>query len=132
MEVYPLRDCRRPFREGNRPGIRPKGWYRMTKLERLREAEEKARREIEKAEKEAQRIRLSLPDLYKAERRKMEKKLEEEARVIGERVEKRLEEIRRELEAEMNRRVKDLSARRESLEVAAEERLRRIILAGEA
>lgn len=100
----------------------------MTKLGQLREAEERAQREIDRAEKEAHGIRMSLPDMMEEESRRYREKLEELSREEERKVAVTIEELARELEKETESKLEALSSRRSDLESSAEERLRAIIL----
>ncbi|OPL19692.1 MAG: hypothetical protein AVO35_01590 [Candidatus Aegiribacteria sp. MLS_C] len=100
----------------------------MTKLGQLREAEEKAQQEIDRAEKEAHRIRMSIPDLMEEQTRRYRDRLEELERSGEQEVAGRIEELSRNLEKETESRLKELSSHGMDLESAAEERLRGIIL----
>ncbi|MBN2586518.1 MAG: hypothetical protein JXA64_10985 [Candidatus Fermentibacteraceae bacterium] len=100
----------------------------MTKLGQLREAEEKAQLEIDRAEKEAQRIRLSLPDLLEEKSRESRDRLVEIERSEGEKVEGRISDLSAELEKETDDRLRELSSRKEELEKVATRLLEEFIL----
>ncbi len=91
----------------------------MTKLGQLRDAEERARLEIDKAEREAQRIRLSIPDLLQEESRKNTERLREIARQEEEKVSAEIEGLRKELETVSGERIEKLSRKREELAASA-------------
>jgi hypothetical protein len=88
----------------------------MTKLGQLREAEEKAQLEIDRAEKEAQRIRLSLPDLLEEKSRESRDRLIEIERNEGEKVDGKISDLADKLERETEDKLRELSYRKEELE----------------
>ncbi|MBD3277731.1 MAG: hypothetical protein GF388_05475 [Candidatus Aegiribacteria sp.] len=110
------------------PVSRGKGGKQMGKLEKIREAEKKAQLLLEKAEKEARQIRLSIPDLLEKQDRKLEEKLEQ---LKSKELEKSVAEIKK-LEERLKRKTeRDLEAIGEykhQLEKAATKELRSYIL----
>lgn len=100
----------------------------MTKLGELREAEEKARQEVEKAEKEAQRIRMSLPDLMEEKSRENTLRIEEISAGEEEKVERVISELREDLEAETEKRMGRLASMQEDLDRAAANGLEKFII----
>ena len=99
----------------------------MTKLGQLREAEEKAQLEIEKAEKEAQKIRLSIPELKEEESRQHDLRLKEIASDEERKVEKLIEDLSRELREKGSEKLSKLAVYRTQLEEAAVNSLRDFI-----
>jgi hypothetical protein len=100
----------------------------MTKLGQLREAEENARLEIEKAEKEAQRIRLSLPDLLEEKSRENRDRLSKIRIKDEEAVDREVSELAGRLEEDTEIKLRELAAKEEELHEAASARLRNFIL----
>ncbi len=104
----------------------------MSKLGELRIEEDKAKMELEKAEKEAQRIRLSIPELLEEESRKRETGLKEFAKKEEAQIEKRTSELTASLYDETKRKLEKLAENSGILEKAATEHLRKYILGSEA
>ena len=100
----------------------------MTKLGQLREAEENARLEIEKAEKEAQRIKLSLPDLLEQKSRDNRDRLANIQSKDEEAVDREVSELASRLEKDTDSKLRELEAREGELLEAASARLRKFIL----
>ncbi len=100
----------------------------MTKLGQLREAEEKAQLEIDRAEKEAQRIRLSLTDLLEEKSRESRDRLVEIERSEGQKVDGKISDLAKKLERETEDKLRELSYRKEELEKVATKLLEGFIL----
>jgi len=100
----------------------------MSKLEELRIEEDRAQIELEKAEKEAQRIRLSIPELIEEESRKRENKLKEFAQREKAQIEEITSELATGLGNETEKKLKELAENSEILEKAATEYLKKYIL----
>ena len=100
----------------------------MSKLGELRREEEKARLELDKAEKEAQKIRMSIPDLQEEQRRERNEQLVEIARIAEAEVSKKITGISETLAAKTEEKLGRLAENEEILEKAATERLREYIL----
>jgi DNA integrity scanning protein DisA with diadenylate cyclase activity len=103
----------------------------MSKLGELREEEEIAQLELEKAAKEAQKIEMSIPDLLEEQRRDKEILLKEIVKKAEAEVEKRIEELSESLLSDTEERLSMLSGKEEALEKAATENLRDYILRSE-
>lgn len=99
----------------------------MTKLEQLRGAEEKARLQIEKAEKEAQKVRLSIPDGKEEQKRKVHRRLNEIARKEEQNIEEKTSKLRDGLEKKTDDRLKGMEGYQARLEKSATESLARFI-----
>jgi hypothetical protein len=99
----------------------------MTKLGQLRDAEENARLEIEKAEKEAQRIRLSIPDLLEEKSREGRGRLEQMARTDEEAVDEEISGLAARLEKETEKKLGELASKEGELSKAAAEKLQEFI-----
>lgn len=99
----------------------------MTKLEELREAEEKARLRIEKAEKEAHKVRLSIPDGKEEQKGKVLDRLDEISRREEQKTEEKTSNLRESLEKTTEEKLKELSGWRDRLEKSATAELERFI-----
>lgn len=109
------------------PRTAGKAGIRMTKLEQLRKAEENARLQIEKAEKEAQKVRLSIPDVKEEQKGKVLDRLNEISLREEQKIEENTSKLRDRLEKATEERLKELAGGRDRLEKSATEGLARFI-----
>jgi len=100
----------------------------MSKLEELRREEDKARLEFEKAEKEAQRIRMSIPDILDEKSREKENELKEFSRLEMVKIEEKTADLAKNLSSETEKELEELSRKMDILERAAEKHLKKRIL----
>jgi len=100
----------------------------MSKLGELHREEKKAQQELEKAEKEAQSIRMSISDLLDEQSLKIDDHLKEIARLDRAEVEKRIAELSDSLAVETEKKLSLLAGRTAILEKAATVSLREYIL----
>jgi len=100
----------------------------MAKLGQLREAEERAQLEIEKAEREAQRIRLSIPDLIEDQEKERDGRLMEIARRREAEIQEKTESLREKLTKVSEGQLEKIESHGPELRKEAVERLRAIIL----
>lgn len=99
----------------------------MTKLEQLREAEEKAQLQIEKAEREAQRVRLSIPAGKEEQKRTVLDRLDEIEGREEKKTQEKTKRLRDRLEITTEKRLKEMAGWRDELEKSATEGLERFI-----
>ncbi len=100
----------------------------MSKLGELRREEEKAQLELEKAEREAQKIGISIPGLLEEQNRERQEQLREIARQAEAEVEIEIEKLSMSLSSGTEEQLRKLAEKKEVLEKAATERLREYIL----
>ncbi len=100
----------------------------MSKLGELHSEEKKAQLELEKAEKEAQKIRMSLPDLLAEQSVEYEKQLNKITRFAEEEVEKKILALSDSLSGETEEKLDRLAEKKNILEKAATSILRENIL----
>jgi vacuolar-type H+-ATPase subunit H len=100
----------------------------MTKLEQLREAEKNARLQIEKAEKEAQRMKLSIPDLLNKKDQEKDEKLSEIAESREAEISSKVDALRDELQRKSSSSMEKLLSSEEELTDAATDFLEKFVL----
>lgn len=100
----------------------------MSKLGELRVEEEKAQLELEKAEKEAQRIRMSIPDLQDEQSKEKDDQLKATIQKEQTEVERKTVELAKSLTAETEKKLQKLAESSDILEKAATEQLKEYIL----
>lgn len=100
----------------------------MSKLGELRREEEKAQLELEKAEKEAQRIKMSIPDLQDEQSRGINDLLKATVQKEQAEVERKTNELAKNLTAETEKKLKILAEKSDILEEAATKQLKEYIL----
>lgn len=100
----------------------------MSKLGELRREEEKAQLELEKAEKEAQRIKMSIPDLQDEQNRKISDLLKAAVQKERAEVERKTKELAENLTAETEKKLKVLAEKSDILEEAATKQLKEYIM----
>ena len=100
----------------------------MSKLGELQTAEDDARIEVEKAEKEAQRIRISISELLEEQSREKDNQLKATLKMEKEKIERRTAELAESLTSQTEKELKELSQKSDILEKAATEQLKEIIL----
>ncbi|MCD4701163.1 MAG: hypothetical protein K8S24_04820 [Candidatus Aegiribacteria sp.] len=100
----------------------------MSKLGELHSEEKKAQLELEKAEKEAHMIQMSIPDLLDEQNRERDEQLKEIARLAETEVEKKIAMLSESLAIETKKKLSQLAEKTEILEKAATESLRKYIL----
>ncbi len=100
----------------------------MSKLGELHREEKKAQLEVEKAEKEAQKIRMSIPDLLAEKSIEKEKQLKKIIQVAEAEVENKITALSDSLSGETEDKLNRLTKKEEVLEKAATASLREYIL----
>ena len=100
----------------------------MSKLGELHREEKEAQLELEKAEKEAQKIRMSIPDLLAEQSAEKEKQLKKITMTAEVEVDKKILALSDSLSGETQKKLSRLSEKEEILEKAATARLREYIL----
>jgi len=100
----------------------------MSKLGALRKAEDEAKIEVEKAEKEAQRIRISIPELLEEQSREKENQLKAIVTMEKEKVDKKTVQLAESLTDQTQKKLEELAEKSDILEKAATEQLKNIIL----
>ena len=100
----------------------------MSKLGELHREEKKAQLEVEKAEKEAQKIRMSIPDLLCEQSIEKEKQLKKIIQVAEAEVEQKITALSDSLSGETEEKLNRLTEKEEVLEKAATASLREYIL----
>lgn len=100
----------------------------MTKLEQLREAEENAQLQIEKAEKDAQGIRFAIPDLLEKKSREHDERLVEIEKTGTSEIDERISRLSEDLEKEAEKKMKMISKYGEELRNSAVEIIGELIL----
>ncbi len=100
----------------------------MLKLGELHREEEKAQLELEKAEKEAQKIQMSIPDLLDEQSKERDDQLKKIARLADAEVEKNIAKLSESLAIETKEKLSQLAGKIEILEKAATKSLREYIL----
>ncbi|RKZ05656.1 hypothetical protein DRQ25_15670 [Candidatus Fermentibacteria bacterium] len=108
--------------------IHLKGRKIMSKLGELHREENKAQLELEKAEREAQRIRKSIPDLLDEKSMERDDDLKEIARLAEAEVEKKVIALSDRLAGETEEKLNQLAVKKDILEKAATASLREYIL----
>ena len=100
----------------------------MSKLGELRREEEKAQLMLEKAEKEVQRIKMSIPDLREEQNRTKDDQLKTTMQKERSEVKRKTEELAKNLTAETEKKLKALDENSDILEKAATVKLKEYIL----
>ncbi|NOQ21241.1 MAG: hypothetical protein GQ565_01150 [Candidatus Aegiribacteria sp.] len=100
----------------------------MSKLGELHREERKAQQELEKAEKEAQKIRMSIPDLLHQQSVERDEQLKKITRLAEAEVEKKIIALSDKLAGETEKKLNQLAGKEEILEKAATAGLRECIL----
>ncbi|MEN8207640.1 MAG: hypothetical protein ABFR50_00160 [Candidatus Fermentibacteria bacterium] len=100
----------------------------MSNLRELHTEEKKARLELEKAEKEAQKIRLSIPDLLDSQNAENDEQLNRIAGAAEVEVEKEITELSNDLSGETEDKLSLLTEKDDMLEKAATASLKEYIL----
>ncbi len=100
----------------------------MSKLGELHREEEKAQLEMEKAEKEAQRIRMSIPDLLDEQIIERDEQLKKIARLAEAEVNEKIAALSDNLAVETEEKLRQLAGKEAILEKAATKSLREYIL----
>ncbi len=100
----------------------------MSKLGELRREEEIAQLELEKAEKEAQRIKMSVQDLMDEQSSERDEQLKKITLLAEVEVEKKIIELSEKLTVETKEKLSQLEEKKEVLEKAATESLKEYIL----
>ena len=100
----------------------------MSKLGELRREEDKAQLELEKAEKEAQRIRMSIHDLQDEQSREKDDQLKAIVQKEQAEVERKTGELEKSLTDETEMKLKVLAENSDILEKAATKQLKEYIL----
>ncbi|MCK5115939.1 MAG: hypothetical protein KAR44_05025 [Candidatus Aegiribacteria sp.] len=100
----------------------------MSKLGELHREEKEAQLELEKAEKEAQKIRMSIPDLLAEQSAAKEKQLKKITMAAEAEVEKNILALSDNLSGVTQEKLSRLSEKKEILEKAATASLRKYIL----
>ena len=102
----------------------------MSKLGELHSEEEKAQLELDKAEMEAKRIQMSIPDQLEEQSRERDEQLKKIALLAEAEVEKKIAALSEILAVETKEKLSQLVGKVEILEKAATESLREYILRG--
>ncbi|MCD4776314.1 MAG: hypothetical protein K8S15_09735 [Candidatus Aegiribacteria sp.] len=100
----------------------------MSKLGELHMEEDRAQLELEKAEKEAQRIRMSIPDLQDEQSKEKDDQLKATVQKERAEVERKTDELAKSLTAETEKKLQKLAESSDILEKAATEQLKEYIL----
>ena len=100
----------------------------MSKLGELRREEEKAQLELKRAEKEAQRIKMSIPDLQDEQSKGINDLLKATVQKEQAEVERKTNELAKNLTAETEKKLKVLAEKSDILEEAATKQLKEYIL----
>ena len=100
----------------------------MSRLGELQSEEKKAQLELEKAEKEAQKIRMSIPDLLDSQNAEREEQLKKIALLAEAEVDKKIITLSDSLSGETEEKLNQLAEKKEILEKAATASLREYIL----
>ena len=100
----------------------------MTRLGELHREEKEAQLELENAEKEAQKIRMSIPDLLDSQNEEKDEQLNEITQVAEAEVEKKIIDLSNSLRGETEKKLKLLTGEEEILEKAATSSLREYIM----
>jgi len=100
----------------------------MSKLGELRREEEKAQLELKRAEKEAQRIIMSIPDLQDEQSKGINDLLKATVQKEQAEVERKTNELAKNLTAETEKKLKVLAEKSDILEEAATKQLKEYIL----
>ena len=100
----------------------------MSKLGELHREEKEAQLELENAEKEAQKILVSIPDLLDSQNKERDEQLNEITRIAEEEVEKKIIDLSNSLQGETEKKLKLLIGKEEILEKAATSSLREYIM----
>ena len=100
----------------------------MSKLGELHSKEKKAQLELENAQKEAQKIRMSLPDLLAEQSVEKEKQLMNIIRIAEEEVDRKILLLSDSLSGETEEKLNRLAEKKDILEKAATVSLREYIL----
>ena len=100
----------------------------MSKLGELQRAEDEAKIEVEKAEKEAQRIRISISELLQEQSLEKDNQLKATVTKEKEKVDSRTVELAESLTSQTEKELAELAEKSDILEKAATEHLKKIIL----
>ncbi len=100
----------------------------MTRLGELHREEKEAQQELENAEKEAQRIRVSIPDLLDSQNEERDEQLNEITQIAEAEVEKKIIDLSNSLRGETEKKLKLLTGKEDILEKAATASLREYIM----
>jgi galactitol-specific phosphotransferase system IIB component len=100
----------------------------MSKLGELHREEIEAQQELEKAEKEAQKIRMSIQDLLDSQNVEIDEQLKKITRLAEEEVEKKIIVLSNSLRGETEEKLNRIAEKKEILERAATASLREYIL----
>jgi VIT1/CCC1 family predicted Fe2+/Mn2+ transporter len=100
----------------------------MSKLGELHREEKEAQQELEKAEKEAQKIRMSIPDLLNSQNDERDKQMNRITLAAEAEVEKKIIELSNSLRGETEDLLNQLAGKEEILEKAATASLREYIM----
>lgn len=100
----------------------------MSKLGELHREEKEAQLELENAEKDAQKIRVSIPDLLDSQNEERDEQLNEIIRVAEAEVEKKIIDLSNSLRGETEKKLKLLAGKEDVLEKASTESLREYIM----
>lgn len=100
----------------------------MAKLEELRKGEERAVQELEQAQKDAQRTKLSITATIEEMKQREDENLKNVAKEAFETVKQKIDQLAKDLSLETIRKLELLEQNREKLEKAATENLRNYIL----
>lgn len=100
----------------------------MSKLGELHREETEAQHELEKAEKEAQKIRMSIQDLLDSQNLERDEQLKKITQLAEEEVEKKIIELSNSLRSETEKKLNRIAGKKEILESAATASLREYIL----
>ena len=100
----------------------------MTRLGELHKEEKEAQLELENAEKEAQKIRVSIPDLLDSQNEERDEQLNEITQIAEAEVEKKIIDLSNSLRGETEKKLKLLTGEEDILEKAATASLREYIM----
>ena len=100
----------------------------MTRLGELHREEKEAQLELENAEKEAQKIRMSIPDLLDSQNEERDEQLNEITQIAEAEVEKKIIDLSNSLRGETEKKLELLTGEEEILEKAATSSLREYIM----
>ncbi|RKZ11259.1 hypothetical protein DRQ25_00145 [Candidatus Fermentibacteria bacterium] len=100
----------------------------MTRLGELHREEKEAQLELENAEKEAQKIRVSIPDLLDSQNEERDEQLNEITQIAEAEVDKKIIDLSNSLRGETEKKLKLLTGEEAILEKAATASLREYIM----
>ena len=100
----------------------------MTRLGELHREEKEAQLELENAEKEAQKVRVSIPDLLNSQNEERDEQLNEIKQIAEADVEKKVIDLSNSLRDETEKKLKLLTGEEDILEKAATASLREYIM----